>query len=284
MTYTITRATVHGAISIVNAIATGKGSALGISLQTSAEIHMQKGAGKIMCNNRNRELFEYIIHNCIPKNLLLKNDISLSISSDIPIGFGLKSSSAVSSAISLACYKLFEDNFDDFKVLDTAVNASRNAKITITGAYDDSTACYFGGFVITDNHSDRLIRREKGPVNLFSVILLPNNSERKNPLKLKVLAEFFDKAFQLAEKSNYWDAMKLNGLLVSSIMAYDYRPILLSLENGAISASVSGNGPSVAVVTEERNLCTIRNILAKYGKILVCKINNTKARVEKEFG
>lgn len=284
MTSTFTRATVHGAISIVNAIATGKGSALGVSLKTTAEIHMQKGEGKIFYNNRNSELFNYIIHNIIPKNILQENDISLSISSDIPIGFGLKSSSAVSSAVSLACYGLLDGNLDDFKVLDTAVNASRKAKITITGAYDDSTACYFGGFVITDNHSNKLIRRENGPVNLLSVILLPNNSERKNPLKLKILAEFFNKAFELAEKSDYWTAMNLNGLLVSSVMAYDYSPILLSIENGALSASISGNGPSIAVITEEKNLYTIRSILAKYGKTLVCKINNTKARVEKIIG
>lgn len=284
MTSTFTRATVHGAISIVNAIATGKGSALGVSLKTIAEIHMQKGEGKILYNNRNSELFNYIIHNIIPKNILRENDISLSISSDIPIGFGLKSSSAVSSAVSLACYGLLDGNLDDFKVLDTAVNASRKAKITITGAYDDSTACYFGGFVITDNHSNKLIRRENGPVNLLSVILLPNNSERKNPFKLKILAEFFNKAFELAEKSDYWTAMNLNGLLVSSVMAYDYSPILLSIENGALSASISGNGPSIAVITEEKNLYTIRSILAKYGKTLVCKINNTKARVEKIIG
>ena len=33
-----TLSTVHGAISIVNAIATGQGSALGISLETCAEV------------------------------------------------------------------------------------------------------------------------------------------------------------------------------------------------------------------------------------------------------
>ena len=32
------KAKVHGAISVVNAIATGKGSALGISLETNAEV------------------------------------------------------------------------------------------------------------------------------------------------------------------------------------------------------------------------------------------------------
>jgi len=284
MTSISTKATVHGAISIVNAIATGKGSALGISLETTAEIHMRQGEGKIFNNNRNSNLFKYIIHNSIPKTILQSNDIFLTISSDIPIGFGLKSSSAVSSAVSLACYGLVEENIDDFKVLDTAVNASRKAKITITGAYDDTTACYFGGFVITDNYSNKLLRREKGPLDLLSIILLPNNSARKNPLKLKILAEFFEQAIQTAENSNYWKAMTLNGLLVSSLMGYDYTPILLSIENGALSASISGNGPSIAVIIEKKNLITITNILEKYGKILVCKINNTKASIEKKIG
>lgn len=37
------RATTHGAISIVNAIATGKGSALGISLKVTVEIQLEEG-------------------------------------------------------------------------------------------------------------------------------------------------------------------------------------------------------------------------------------------------
>ena len=254
MTSISTKATVHGAISIVNAIATGRGSALGISLETTAEIHLRKGEGRIINNNRNSELFKYIIHNSIPKKILQYNDIFLSVSSDIPIGFGLKSSSAVSSAVSLACYGVVEENIDDFKVLDTAVNASRKAKITITGAYDDSTACYFGGFVITDNYSNKLLKRENGPINLLALVLLPNNSSRKSPLKLKILPDFFDQAIRFAEKSDFWQAMTLNGLLVSSLMGYDYNPILLSIENGALSASISGNGPSIAVIIEKKDL------------------------------
>jgi len=284
MTSISTKATVHGAISIVNAIATGKGSALGISLETTAEIHLRKGEGKIINNNRNSELFKYIIHNSIPKKILQYNDIFLSVSSNIPIGYGLKSSSAVSSAVSLACYGVVEENIDDFKVLDTAVNASRNAKITITGAYDDSTACYFGGFVITDNYSNKLLKRENGPINLLALVLLPNNTSRKSPLRLKILADFFDQAIRAAEKSDFWQAMTLNGLLVSSLMGYDYNPILLSIENGALSASISGNGPSIAVIIEKKDLTTIRSILERYGKTLVCEINNTKASIVKKIG
>ena len=39
------RATMHGAISIVNAIATGKGSALGISLKVTAVVSLENGQG-----------------------------------------------------------------------------------------------------------------------------------------------------------------------------------------------------------------------------------------------
>ena len=67
-------------------------------------------------------------------------------------------------------------------------------------------------------------------------------------------------------------------------MGYDYNPILLSIENGALSASISGNGPSIAVIIEKKDLPTIRSILERYGKTLVCQINNTKASIEKKIG
>ena len=39
------RATMHGAVSIVNAIATGNGSSLGISLRVTAEAELGRGRG-----------------------------------------------------------------------------------------------------------------------------------------------------------------------------------------------------------------------------------------------
>ena len=39
------QATLHGAISIVNAIATGKGATLGVSLKTSALLETSPGNG-----------------------------------------------------------------------------------------------------------------------------------------------------------------------------------------------------------------------------------------------
>src|SRR5215510_9355052 len=98
------KATMHGAISIVNAIATGNGSSLGISLKAIAEVELGKGRGiKFLTGRNDDRLVNNIVHNTMPKEMIEGNQITIRIKSEIPIGYGLKSSSAVSNAVSLAC-------------------------------------------------------------------------------------------------------------------------------------------------------------------------------------
>lgn len=173
------RATVHGAVSIVNAIATGNGSALGISLSVTAEAEMVRGKGlRFLTGRSDDRLVANIAKNVLPVGTFEKNQVTVRVRSEVPIGFGLKSSSAVSNAIALALSRLVNAKVDDMRVLDAAVRASLDAKVTVTGAFDDATACYFGGFVVTDNYARRLVRREKAPDNLYAVIFLPRNTPR----------------------------------------------------------------------------------------------------------
>src|ERR687884_112642 len=131
------RAIVHGAVSIVNAIATGKGSALGISLKVTAEVELRKGHGLRFTAGRDA--------NTLLKNIIQSNMISVRVDSEIPVGYGLKSSSAVSNAVALACSQIErEDDINDYAILEVAVRSSLEAKVSLTGAYDDATACYFG--------------------------------------------------------------------------------------------------------------------------------------------
>lgn len=272
----------HGAVSIVNAIATGNGSALGISLKVTAEVEMAKGRGLRFLTGKNDDrLVNNIIRNTLPAGTLEKNQLIVRVRSEIPIGYGLKSSSAVSNAIALACSRLAGEKVDDYAVLDAAVRASLEAKITITGAYDDATACYFGGFVVTDNYARKLVKREEAPENLYAVIFLPRNTPRGTVQKLSDLSDLFTDAFKLAEAGEYWKAMKLNGVLASAALGTSYKPALAALEQGALAAGVSGNGPSVAAVAYEDEIDDIRNAFSKFnGKVLVSKVNNQKASVE----
>jgi shikimate kinase len=277
------RAIVHGAISIVNAIATGKGSALGISLKVTAEVELQKGHGLRFITGRSGDrLIKNIIQKTIPKETIESNMISIRVDSEIPIGYGLKSSSAVSNAIALACSQMArEEETNDYAILEVAALSSLEAKVSLTGAYDDATACYFGGFTVTDNYSRRLIRNERAPENLYAIIILPRNTPRRDVCKLRNLSELFNDAFSFAESGQYWKAMKLNGVLASAALSSSYAPVMAAMDHGALSASISGNGPSIAAVGYEDAIEPIVDALSKYeGEIIVSKANNEKANVK----
>lgn len=276
------RAIMHGAISIVNAIATGKGSALGISLKAIAEVEFDEGHGvRFLSGRDNNGLVNNIIRNTIPREIIENCLITIKVYSEIPIGYGLKSSSAVSNAVALACTRLVkQDDIDDDEVLEVAVRSSLEAKVSLTGAYDDATACYFGGLTITDNYSRHLLHKEKAPEDLSAIILLPRSKKRGDVRKMSKLSDIFMDAFRLAEAGQYWKAMKLNGVLASAALSSRYDPVMAALENGAISASISGNGPSVAALAYDGNVEQIRQVLSKFeGRIIVSKVNNQKAMV-----
>lgn len=278
------RATMHGAVSIVNAIATGNGSSLGISLRVIAEIELGRGRGiRFLTGKNNDKLVNNIVHNIMPKEIVENNLIIIKVKSEIPIGYGLKSSSAFSNAVALACTRMVHQNVedDDYAVLDAAVKASLDAKVSITGAYDDATACYLGGFTVTNNYLRKLIRREKAPENLHAIIFLPRNTSRGDVSKLGYLSDLFDDAFKLAQAGEYWKAMKLNGVLASAALSSKYNPIMAAIEHGALAASISGNGPSVAAVANMENVEGVKSALSKFeGRTLVSKVNNEKASVE----
>ena len=278
------RAIVHGAISIVNAIATGQGSALGISLKVTAEVELQKGHGVRFVTGKNgHRLINHIIQKTIPKEVIENNMIIIKVDSEIPIGYGLKSSSAVSNAVALACSQIErEEDINDHTILEVAALSSLEAKVSLTGAYDDATACYFGGFTVTDNYSRRLIRREEAPENLYAIIFLPRNAPRRGDVRrLSNLSDLFTDAFRLAEAGEYWKAMKLNGVLASAALGSTYLPVMAAIERGALAAGVSGNGPSIAAVAYEDEVEDIKSALSKFeGTIIMSRINNQKASVE----
>ena len=277
-------ATVHGAVSIVNAIATGKGATLGTEQKVTATVQESPGKGITITQAKNANLSSRLINKTvqqvIPKDILCSSKIAIDIQTDIPAGYGLKSSSAISSAVALACTKLFKLKLDDQKILLAGVDASIQTKVSITGAYDDACACYYGGFNVTDNLQKKIIRQEKGPRNVISVIFLPSARKRGNLKKLKILDAMFDKAWNMARNSDYWNAMTLNGLATSSILNSDPKIITELLEKGAIAASVSGNGPAIVAITKQEHLVDIKKVfLQRQGRIIITKINNKKARV-----
>ena len=210
---TVIKSTVHSAISIVNAIATGKGATLGISKDVSVEIETSHGKGitvEIGKRQVNSRLINRVIEKIVPKNTLSKTKLRILLDSEIPAGYGLKSSSAISSAVALGCAKLFKPSMNDFDILRAGVDASIETKVSLTGAYDDACACYYGGFNTTDNYKRKIIHSEKCLNDISAVIFLPRSRKRGNIRKLRTQSDVFEQAWNLAKKSDYWNAMILN--------------------------------------------------------------------------
>ena len=277
------KATIHGAVSIVSAIANKKGSTLGISLKVEAIVETSEGKG-IIIQSENKNLSSRLINKTIEKTIskkdLEKNKITITLTSEIPTGYGLKSSSAISSAVALACAKIFKPKLTDQQILLAGVDASIESKVSITGAYDDACSCYYGGFNVTDNGKRKRIQFEKVPTNLIAVIFIPKNRKRGNLKKLKILSAIFNNAWELAKEGKYWESMTINGLATSSILNSDPKIIIDLIEKGALGASVSGNGPSIAAIIKKENESNVKKIFAALeGSIIVSKINNKKAEV-----
>ncbi len=277
------KATVHGAISIVSAIASGKGAALGITPKVEVIMESMPGSGisiKSGSQNLSSRLITRTIEKIVSKKQLSETKLNLLLNSEIPTGYGLKSSSAISSAVALAAAKLFKQKIDDSKILLAGVNASIETKVSLTGAYDDACACYYGGFMVTDNYKRKIISSKKAPTNLKVVIFIPKSRKRGNIKKLKTLNTVFERAWNFAKNEDYWNAMILNGFATSSILNSDPKLITQLVEKGAIGASISGNGPSVAVVTKQSNISRIKKVFSSLeGRVTVTQINNKRAEV-----
>ncbi|MEM2083961.1 MAG: shikimate kinase, partial [Nitrososphaerota archaeon] len=121
------KALTYGAISIINAIPIGKGSALSINLKTIAESEIfEDPKERILVEidnypNENTSLAEEVIREILKKAEIKKHGVKVKTFSNIPIGVGLKSSSAASNAIALACSSVLKLNLKDLEIVNIGV-------------------------------------------------------------------------------------------------------------------------------------------------------------------
>ncbi len=158
-------AIVHGAATIVNAIALGKGAAFGVDLWTKAEVKLTDEPGVIITEIASDPTEStLLIEKTAARVLQLFNleksfGVKVKTTSNIPIAKGLKSSSSAANAAALATTTALGKKLSDLEIINIGVEAAFDAKVTVTGAFDDACASYFGGIVITDNLKRELIKQ-----------------------------------------------------------------------------------------------------------------------------
>jgi shikimate kinase len=256
--------TTHSAISILNAIGTGFGGAIGINIHckiTAKVSPRQENERPVIVNSQERD-DHIIIHtsvNLVKHYLNIKlpkqNKLIIKIDSEIPIAVGLKSSSAVSTGVVSAVSKLLSGRRMDAKdILRLSCKASKDSGVSITGAFDDAIASFLGGLVLTNNDRLLVLRHTRVPEDLGTIVVLriPRKIRRyTSSLKREIYSRFKNnsmKAFELAKNGNISGAMILNSLIQCSALGYEFDHVFSAIEEGATCAGVTGKGPAIAAM------------------------------------
>ncbi len=278
----------YGAATISNAIATGKGAAFGISLKTTATVRLNRTgiiSGMIQgFPGEDTRLIELCAEKVLDR-FGLSLGAQIETVSGIPIASGLKSSSTAANAVVLAAYAAAGKarkglRLTDKQLLDIAVDAALEAKVTVTGAYDDAAASFYGGYVVTDNDKRKIIK--KGPMDKRLKVVLYVPKERAYTAKvdvdrLKLVSGPALLAWKEASCGDRYTALTANGLIYSAALGCDTRIPLAALEAGAVAAGISGKGPAVAALTKDDPGKIISAWKKFPGRIIRADINNNKA-------
>jgi len=287
-----------GSATIVNAIATGSGSAFGINLDIIAEVKSINSGIKCfpdldidtslmeICAKNVFNYYQINFEDNKKDSIGLEDVIGIEIStkSNLPPASGLSSSSALSNAVTLATSKLIVDEFDktpmsDLDIINLAIDSSLEAGVTITGAFDDATASYFGGVTVTNNINREIIIKEKMD-NHKLLIYMPNINSmtaNSNVERMKFLAPLVEMAFEKASQKEYYTALNLNGILYSNALGFDTKIAIDALSAGAIASGLSGTGSAYVAIVDNESKDNVKDIWNSYndsGRIIETEVDN----------
>lgn len=275
-----------GSATIINAIATGCGSAFGIGLNIICSAKTQDssitakndvGAGTKFMEDCARNVFETLG--------ICEDEFGLHIEtkSTLPMASGLSSSSALSNGITAVTANILCEEFDleplnDYDIINLAIEASLKAKVTITGAFDDATASYLGGVVVTNNRYHELIVREKME-NFPILVYMPDEiseSGSSDVERMKLLAPLVESAFKMAREGDYFKALNLNGLLYAATLNFNSQIAIEALNAGALASGLSGTGSSFVAICEEDTLDDVKDVWTDSfeGRVIETTVDN----------
>ncbi|MGA7860755.1 MAG: shikimate kinase [Thermoplasmata archaeon] len=256
--------TTSGAITLINALPTGIGCALAISLPVRAEIDLrpsdERGTRRIQLERGSdtqlvRETLAVGLSRFAPGEMFSGE---LRIDSRVPTGKGLKSSSAVGGAVLRAVASALRQSRPPEELARLAADVAQEIGLSATGAYDDCLATLRGGLVLTDNTNRALLRSPSFVPDLSVVLWIPPESHVPSTSwreRFRGEAESGRAAVEAARTGRWAEAMTLNTELVERVMGYDYGALRAELlRHGATMCGVSGMGPALAALVPRANV------------------------------
>ena len=256
--------------TVLNALATGRGSAFAIDEYTTATVELSTErddvsgeiAGAADADARLIErCVEYVIdaHGGVVGMPAVTGG-HVRTDSEVPMASGLKSSSAAANATVMATLDALDATGrmtrEDMARLGEM--AARDVGVTITGAFDDASASMLGGVTVTDNDNDELLARET--VDWDVLVWTPPEqsfSADANVERCQQIAPMARLVEELALDGDYQRAMTVNGLAFCAALGFDTEPVVEAIAQ-VDGVSLSGTGPSFTAVGRRDALEQVR--------------------------
>ena len=271
-----------GSATVVNAIATGCGSAFGIDLDIIAEAKLSSKIKCIPDLDVDTSLMEKSVAKVL-NHYNIDTGVQIKTKSRLPLASGLSSSSALSNAVVASTHYLLCEEFqlnpmNDLELINLAIDASLEAGVTITGAFDDATASYFGGITVTNNIERKIIIKEKMEKQKILIYLenIDSMTAKSDVSRMKLLTPLVEIAFEKACQKQYYTALNLNGILYSGSLDYNVRIAIDALDAGAIASGLSGTGSAFVAIVDDNSIDDVKTAWSSYsGEIIETKVDNS---------
>jgi len=257
----------NGAISILHALGTGRGCSVGIQLATEVQI-----VDKTLEVDYDRHGLLDAIESCWrDEGLPMPRDIGWKIESTVPIGQGLKSSSALSCAAFRALNSCGWSGLSNSEIADLAAKAQLKSNCAITGSMDDNWASLESGWKLVDpslGATDSIIIQGSMDDSLSVLVCLRGKRLVEiSPTSFSEHRPIFERSLASIMSGSALDALSSNGMAVSAATS-DHEALRISnlcIASGAIASGVSGSGPAIAIVCFEEDTESISRIITGMG-------------------
>lgn len=278
------RASCFGAGTIVNAIATGRGAAFGLAMRVTATAELRPADEGVVAKVP-PGVDPALAIGCARRTMQRtrrETGLQISVDSEIPVSRGLKSSSAVANAVVLASARALRLDLEPLEIIRTGIDAALDAGVSITGAFDDAYASFFGGVAVTDNPAEQLLATGRLLPALQAVVHVPRRTIPKPSLRgidFSPIRRTVDEAFRLALAGNYFRAIEVNSAAYAPILEVDETPAVRARAAGATAAGISGTGPAIIALVAPARVEAVRDAMADgEAEVRVVRLNTTESR------
>ena len=259
------RGSANGGVSVLHAAGLGKGCSIGIELST--EVSLVVGEAEVSPDEHG--ILDSVMGVWIESGYPRPDDTGWRVSSEVPIGQGLKSSAALACAAAMALNEASWTALSDFDIVDIAVAAQRRAGCTITGSMDDAWAAISPGWKLVDPiQSSRDSVLLEGDIDEGLTVLIALRGPRSAKVQSDSFSnqgKIFERAMASLSSGSVLSAMSVNGMAVAAATGDDeaLRVCNSVIARGAIAAGVSGSGPAIAIVCYEQGVEQLADFLTE---------------------